>query len=49
MIYFVALAVFGLLLHALATGKASEIGRIVFFCVFLALCLQIMPHLHGLH
>ena len=38
----------GLLLHALATGKASEVGRIIFFCVFLAVCLQVAPHLHSL-
>lgn len=34
----IVLAVIGLLIYALAEGKASEIGRMVFFCAFLAIC-----------
>ena len=39
------LAVLGLLVYAFASnGKLSEVGRIVFFCAFLALCFGAAPH-----
>lgn len=34
------LAVIGLLMYALTTGKISEIGRIIFFCALLGVCLE---------
>jgi len=43
-IYFILLAVFGLLVYAFAPAKLSEVGRIIFFCAFLALCMQGAPH-----
>lgn len=33
------LALLGLLLFAFADGKASEVGRLIFFAAALALCL----------
>lgn len=33
------LAVIGLLMYALTNGKISEIGRIIFACALLGICL----------
>jgi len=41
----IVLAVLGLLLYAFTNGKPSEVGRLVFACAFLALCLGAAPHI----
>lgn len=42
----VVLCILGLLVYVMATNpKAAEIGRLVFFAAFLALCLGAGPHL----
>jgi len=35
--------VVGLVLYLATSGKASELGRILFFCALLALCLTAAP------
>lgn len=37
------LAIIGLLVYMLPTGNFKEIGRIVFFCAFLAICFGEAP------
>ncbi len=40
------LAILGLLVYAFASnGKLAEVGRLVFFCAFLALCFGASPHI----
>lgn len=39
----VIVALVGLLLWMLAPGKAAELGRVLFFCAFLAICFGAAP------
>ncbi len=38
------LALVGLALYVLGSGKLSEVGRIMFFCALLAICVEGWPH-----
>lgn len=44
-LFLLVLMVIGLLLYGFTNGKSSEIGRLMFACAFLALCMRGVPHL----
>lgn len=42
-LFLVVVALVGLVLWLAAAGKASDVGRVMFFCAFLAICFGASP------